>query len=239
MKQSLKLPSVLLLFLGVSLMGCSGTTSIKEMSSEKTLFVAPFKADCVGVAPQKCYLIKKSPDAEWTYLYNEIEGFDYEEGYTYELRVAEHRVENLPADASSIKLKLVDIVSKTPATSHPETIGSKDLLLRQWLLQSFGVVGSEDSVIPNAEISLGFTPDSRIYGSGGCNRYFGRYQGGQGNTLSIRGVGSTKMFCRGHMDQERKYFEALLNTSAFKVDEPELRLFSDNGRRVLNFVETD
>ncbi|MFQ5992655.1 MAG: DUF4377 domain-containing protein [Nitrospiraceae bacterium] len=230
--------SILLILLSLIFAGCTSTSTVEKLPVEKTVFVGPHRVDCTGVGPQKCFLIKDSPGAEWTYLYDEIEGFDYEEGYTYELRVREHYLENPPADASSIKLILVENVSKTPTTSHPETSGG-EVLLRQWVLHSFDVIGSESSVRPHTEITLTFT-DRRIHGSGGCNRYFGGYQGGEGNTLSIQGVGSTKMFCPGRvMDQERRYFEALLNTSTFWVDQNQLQLFYDNGRRVLNFVERD
>ena len=35
-----------------------------------------------GVAPQSCFLVKYSPEASsWQYMYDTIEGFEYESGY--------------------------------------------------------------------------------------------------------------------------------------------------------------
>lgn len=80
--------------------------------------VASQTADCTGVAPQKCLLVKKGDASEWEFFYSPIEGFNYEEGYEYVLEVREDPVENVPADASSIKYTLVKEVSKTAKTSE-------------------------------------------------------------------------------------------------------------------------
>ena len=81
-----------------------------------TLYVGPEKVDCVGVAPQECLLVRDSPDDEYEFFYSQINGFDYEPGYEYELLVQKTPVENPPADASSIEWTLIEVVSKTPVT---------------------------------------------------------------------------------------------------------------------------
>lgn len=91
------------------------------------MIVASQKGDCVGVAPQKCLFVKKDTDTNWTFFYNQIEGFNYEEGYEYVLEVKEEKVENVPADASSLKYMLVKEVSKTPATSEGLPLSSKSV----------------------------------------------------------------------------------------------------------------
>jgi hypothetical protein len=86
---------------------------------EKTILVGPEKAECVGVGPMECYLVKENPEDEWQYFYDPIEGFEWDAGYTYELRVAVYPVENPPADASSLRYELLEVVDKveTPAQS--------------------------------------------------------------------------------------------------------------------------
>jgi heat shock protein HslJ len=81
-------------------------------SYTKSIWVASENADCQGVSEQKCLLIKESNDEDWSLFYDDIEGFDWEKGYEYELLVTESKVKNSPADASSIKWKLVKIISK-------------------------------------------------------------------------------------------------------------------------------
>ncbi len=90
------------------------------------MIVASQQGDCVGVVPQKCLLVKKGTDTNWTFFYNQIEGFQYEPGYEYVLEVKEVKVENVPADASSLKYILVKEVSKIPAVSEglPESVKS-------------------------------------------------------------------------------------------------------------------
>ncbi len=89
---------------------CSGLTAPEVL----TLFVAPQLVECFGVAPQTCMLVKESPDADWTYFYDSIEGFEFEPGFFYELRAERHRVETPPADGSSFRYVLRQLVSKTP-----------------------------------------------------------------------------------------------------------------------------
>jgi hypothetical protein len=79
-----------------------------------TLYVGPEQVDCVGVAPQRCLLVRESPEADYTFFYSTIEGFDYESGYTYELLVEKTPIENPPADGSSIRWALVEVVEKVP-----------------------------------------------------------------------------------------------------------------------------
>lgn len=80
--------------------------------TEKTLFVGPQQVDCQGMFPQKCYLVKESPEEPWTYFYQQIEGFNWENGNQYELRVRVIPIENPPADSSSIEYELIKIVNK-------------------------------------------------------------------------------------------------------------------------------
>ena len=107
----------------------------------RSIWVAHRRVDCIGVAPQKCYLIKSTQYEDWKFWYSEIEGFDFEEGYAYELLVREVPVENAPADAPSMKLELVEVLLKVetfeskgerqtpppvppsaPAAAEPETV---------------------------------------------------------------------------------------------------------------------
>ena len=57
---------------------------------------------------------KERPGRGVYLFYSQIEGFEYEEGYTYELLVQVDPVENPPADASSLNYTLMEIVDKQP-----------------------------------------------------------------------------------------------------------------------------
>lgn len=82
---------------------------------EKTIFVAPSQTDCTGVGPQTCLQIKEGhPNQAWKLHYFPIQGFTYEPGYYYRLKVLETVVPNPPADGSSLIWTLIAVESKSP-----------------------------------------------------------------------------------------------------------------------------
>jgi len=85
----------------------------------KTIWVAHRRVDCIGVKPQKCYLIKSTQYEDWRFWYGEIEGFDFEEGYAYEIQVLERRIEDPPADAADVQLELVEVLLKVETFETP------------------------------------------------------------------------------------------------------------------------
>lgn len=81
------------------------------------IIVASQQADCVGVVPQKCLLVKFSESTEWVFYYSGIDGFEYEPGFEYVLEVKKHTINEPAADQSSIRYELVKVVSKEAKTS--------------------------------------------------------------------------------------------------------------------------
>ncbi|PKV48689.1 uncharacterized protein DUF4377 [Aquimarina sp. MAR_2010_214] len=92
----------------------------------KRVFIANTLIDCVGVGPQKCMLYKENPSDKWTYFYDTIEGFEYEDGYNYEIEVTVTKVENPPADGSSLHYSLVKIISKEKNQSIAQNVPLKN-----------------------------------------------------------------------------------------------------------------
>ena len=83
-----------------------------------TLWVNHFRAPCYGAdAPQWCYAIQTGeqtlPDG-WTFWSDGIGGFDdqYEWGYVYRLKVAKDSLSPAPADASTVRYRLLEVVEK-------------------------------------------------------------------------------------------------------------------------------
>ena len=108
-------PFIKSLFAGAflfSLAQCSVQTS--ENTSIKTLFVSAEQKDCSnGAGTQKCMLVREKPTDQWSYFYSNIDGFIYQPGYDYVLTVSTAKIENPPADSSSIKYTLIKQISKT------------------------------------------------------------------------------------------------------------------------------
>ena len=74
------------------------------------LWIKPDLVECMGVAPQMCMQVATSPDGEYWWFYDQIEGFTFTPGNSYVLDVTVAEVSDPPADASSRRYTLVDVV---------------------------------------------------------------------------------------------------------------------------------
>jgi len=125
---------LVLLAASFMLAACGGEPELETETPQeniKTIYVGPELADCEGVAPQKCLLIKENPQDDYQYFYDQIDGFAYEEGYEYELLVKEENVAYPPADGSSLKWTLVEVVNKTPVQEDETTPDTAEAQLPQ------------------------------------------------------------------------------------------------------------
>ncbi|MBI9061260.1 MAG: DUF4377 domain-containing protein [Marinilabiliaceae bacterium] len=82
----------------------------------KTYYVAPYQVGCMGVGPQKCLLVKHAINAPWQNFYSTIQGFEFESGFSYILKVKETAIENPPADGSSNQYDLIEVLEKSEIT---------------------------------------------------------------------------------------------------------------------------
>ncbi|WP_370897891.1 DUF4377 domain-containing protein [Chryseobacterium gossypii] len=94
------------------LIRCTAPANVSG-GNEKTLIIGPETADCTGVAPMKCLQVKETSNGSWVNLYSNIEGFTYEPGYEYVLKVKTEKIAQPPAGGSSVKYILLKQVSKT------------------------------------------------------------------------------------------------------------------------------
>lgn len=66
---------------------------------------------------QPVLLVKTGDDTAWRALYNNIEGFSFEAGYEYRLRVKADKIADPPQDGSTVRYVLLEQIAKTPAES--------------------------------------------------------------------------------------------------------------------------
>jgi hypothetical protein len=98
----------------LAVVACSNVSGTKTGQNE-VMYINGVLANCVGVGPMKCMQVKKDlKQTEWENFYGNIEGFNYQEGFTYTLKINKIKLENPPADGSSVKYKLLEIVDKKP-----------------------------------------------------------------------------------------------------------------------------
>ncbi len=79
---------------------------------ELVVLVAGQRAPCTGVAPGLCLQVRTSPGAPWQLHHGEIEGFTFEPGVESVLRVKELSVDHPPADGSSVRWVLVEVLEQ-------------------------------------------------------------------------------------------------------------------------------
>lgn len=182
--------------------------------NEKTIFVADTMINCTGVGAQKCLQVKENEDDAWSNLYGAIEGFDYEVGYTYKLKVEVSKSENPPADAPSEKYILLEVLEKTKSPVS--------LAKGSWLVVK---IRDKSDFQRNPVITLTL-PQGQIQGSTGCNKFFGNVIL-EKNQFKVNTIGSTKMMCN-NMDTEQLFLATLNEATSYKIENEVLKLMSSD-----------
>lgn len=196
----------------------------KQPVALRTIYVGPERVECEGEGPQLCYQYKENPQDDWLLYYGEIENFEYEEGYVYELVVAESNVDAPPAGGSSVRLTLVDVVAKeVPPPDLNDTV---------WVAQSM----NGRPPIEGTELTLGFFK-GQVIGSAGCNRFSGRYETA-GNSITFGQMATTGVPCpQALLAQQIEYLETLEGAAAYEVADNQLMLLGENGESMLTYQE--
>ncbi len=174
------------LFLFILLMYSSATM----MAQNKKFFINSKQADCTGVGPMKCLQFKEKKDDAWKFLYQPIEGFDFEPGYLYTLKIKQTTIANPPADGSSVRYTLKKVISKEKdpamaATSERNPSG-------KWTLISLLKNDQLEDVSAKA-FQLELNADGKVV-TKICNRIMGTYTYANGS-IRFSGMTSTRMTC--------------------------------------------
>ncbi|AVR47509.1 hypothetical protein C7S20_16225 [Christiangramia fulva] len=96
---------------------------IEGSGATEMMRINHYKQTAFAESPVLVMLVQKGNETggeDWKYFYDEIEGFDYQPGYIYELQVRKKKVNNPPQDASSIKYILVKVISKNAVETDEE-----------------------------------------------------------------------------------------------------------------------
>ncbi|NJM06087.1 DUF4377 domain-containing protein [Candidatus Gracilibacteria bacterium] len=214
------------------LSACSAPAEVAvptQDSESQILFVAPELKDCVGVGPMECMQIAEGKDGSWSLFYSQIEGFTFEPGFLYELRVRSEQIANPPADGASIRYILEEIVSKTAA--EPTAPAEDGLAGSSWTLNAISLTQDGVLTAPVGEqpVTMQFE-EGRAAGNATCNRYTGGYTA-DGSALTFGPAASTRMLCPGDdlNAQEFAFFQVLELTSSYTITGDTLTLLGAEG----------
>ena len=192
------------------------------------LYVAPKRADCTAVSDQFCYLIRSNPEGNWVMHYQEINGLDYEPGFSYKIRVKKETVKGSQAFEPSLRYTMVELIEKRDVTND---IIIEDLMGKEWKLEYLKTPGVQ--FLPDEKVPvLRFGEDGKIGGYGGCNNYFGGYTIA-GRTIKAGELGSTKMYCEESMELESTYLKVLSMELRALFSDKKLILTADGGNQMI------
>ena len=199
------------------------TILLNSCSENKIIYVADSFADCEGVSSQQCFKIRESKDEEWKLLYQEIEGFDYKEGFTYKIEVNIKKAKESAADGSSLRYKLVKIIYQEKSKVALQT---KSLHGNWKVSKMMGIdtLAKSPTLIIDAE-------SNKVSGNAGCNKYGASYTI-DGNIINFETPFATKMYCT-NMKIEDAFFDCLSKTVYYKLDNENLQLFSKEDELLL------
>ena len=96
------------------------------------------------------------------------------------------------------EMKLMLLVLLVAVTGCKSSDNSLTLLrAKEWQLKSMTENGKEVKN-PQQIPTLVFSDSSAVYGSAGCNRFFGTYEVGEKGKMTFKTGGATMMFCPGY-----------------------------------------
>ncbi len=171
------------------------------------------KVPCVGVAPMECLQVQEGNNKDWTFFYDSIEGFEYEPGFTYKLKVEKtKKLGNFPADASAYNYKLKKVISKKKAkTSKVSQTTNLDIFNKKLVLTELnGQKISDGSIYFEMNDS-----NKTVSGKSGINRFNSSFEF-KNNELIIKPGMSTLMAGDPKtMELENEFSKAI--QSPFKV----------------------
>jgi len=202
--------------------------TLSFFSCTSKLYVAPKQVDCTGASSQKCYLVRTSTEGNWIMHYQEINGFEYEPGFSYKIKVKREKRKHVSMDGSSYKYILVDILEQKDAA---ESIALEDLLGKEWILEYLKWEDSQYG-IEGTSPTLRFEQSGKVSGNGGCNNLFSTFTL-DGRTINMEEIGSTRMMCEGKMELEEAYMKFLNMEIRAIFSDGKLVLSTDGGNRMI------
>jgi len=76
--------------------------------------VASQQVGCVGITKQRCFEVRFDESESWQLLYDDIEGFEFEPGFTYWLEVQQQGQKQDDPNRSPMAWELVNVLQKVP-----------------------------------------------------------------------------------------------------------------------------
>lgn len=218
-----------LIFMVVLNISCNS----KEPEQTRTFWVNSLKVECnTGTGKTHCLQVYEGDslnNAQWTFLYAPIEGFNFQPGYLQKIKIKEHILDpdKVPADGTSKTYLLVEVLEKQ---ADPKT-ALNDI----WALTHINSNGFETPNTPRLEINL---TKMQAFGTDGCNNFSGSITKLDQSTLTFGPLASTRKMCTD-MNVADQFNQALMKTQTYKHEQLTLYLYDKTGIELLRFKKVD
>jgi len=83
---------------------CGGNTEI--------LIIGPYRTECPSFSGSDCYLEFNEESQRWEFFYDGIQGFDFESGFIWTLKVSLHEYSGDIQDVGKYEYRLIEVLSK-------------------------------------------------------------------------------------------------------------------------------
>jgi hypothetical protein len=95
---------------------------------EGVILVDHYKVPCTGVGPQLCLRVTELDATAYENFYDDIEGFDYQWGHRYELRVEASLIEDPPEDGPWLQYRFIETLDDETIDENFEIELSSDFV---------------------------------------------------------------------------------------------------------------
>ena len=203
-----------------------------NLAKTKTLIINEEKTACEGNPDAKCLLIKQSNSKEFEVFYQNIEGFNFEEGYRQTILVSERQVANPNIKQTETIYTLIKVLkkdyifdAKKLSTLIPDQ--PKTPLDKKWYLRKMKESDTTSFEIDDNGVFLEIrSAENKVNGKAPCNTYFGGLNTDFISSFQVITF-STRMYCE-NMKLEDLYLNNLQSANRYELKEGKLILYKDD-----------
>ena len=95
---------------------CPGSWISRCGNNTEILIIGPYKTACVGAFEQECYLEFNEESQRWEFFYDGIQGFNFEQGFIWTLKVSLHEYNGDIQDVGLYEYRLIEVLNKEEAS---------------------------------------------------------------------------------------------------------------------------
>jgi heat shock protein HslJ len=210
------------------LAGC--TYERAHEAHQRNLTIAPDPVPCADGTPGSCLRITDDRGDSWITHQDEIAGFTYEPGFTYELLVEEASEVAEVEAAAPPRLRLIRVLSKQKSGEAGHVLNA-DLGRSRWVLNEMTPSGHTEADWAASGITAQFDVwGDRVSGFAGCNNYSAALALSSGQMQVSQPI-STRKACASQtaMALEQEYLDRIAKATAFVVTDDRLEVSMSDG----------